>query len=164
VLSVLLRYTDSDCPFGIFKLFLQIFKGKNERKDKSNVFIIHLCQWLVPTEVGWVYSIEFIWHQDCQWLTAGEWFSAGTPVSSANKTDGHDITEILLKVALETINPTPIWHQNWFNFVLLDLKGECEVFCYIPLESTVPTIVYFMRLAQILLGSCMSHIHVSQLI
>jgi hypothetical protein len=25
VLSVLLRYTDSDCPFGIFKLFLRIY-------------------------------------------------------------------------------------------------------------------------------------------
>jgi hypothetical protein len=27
-----------------------------------------------------------------------------TPVSSTNKTDHHDITEILLKVALNTIN------------------------------------------------------------
>jgi hypothetical protein len=27
----------------------------------------------------------------------------GTPVSSTNKTDPHDITEILLKVALNTI-------------------------------------------------------------
>jgi hypothetical protein len=27
----------------------------------------------------------------------------GTPVSSTNKTDRHDITEILLKVALDTI-------------------------------------------------------------
>jgi hypothetical protein len=27
-----------------------------------------------------------------------------TPVSSINKTDGHDITKILLKVALNTIN------------------------------------------------------------
>jgi len=35
---------------------------------------------------------------------AGLWFSAGTPVSSTNKTDIHDITEILLKVALNTIN------------------------------------------------------------
>jgi hypothetical protein len=26
VLSVLLRYTDSDCPFGIFKLFLELIK------------------------------------------------------------------------------------------------------------------------------------------
>jgi len=32
------------------------------------------------------------------------WFSLGTPVSSTNKTDPHDITEILLKEALNTIN------------------------------------------------------------
>ena len=31
-------------------------------------------------------------------------FSPGTPVSSINKTDHHDINEILLKVALSTIN------------------------------------------------------------
>jgi hypothetical protein len=31
-------------------------------------------------------------------------FSGYTPVSSTNKTDRHDITEILLKVALNTIN------------------------------------------------------------
>jgi hypothetical protein len=29
-------------------------------------------------------------------------FSPGTPVSSTNKTDCHDITELLLKVALST--------------------------------------------------------------
>jgi hypothetical protein len=34
------------------------------------------------------------------------WFSSGTPVSSTNKTDNHDITEILLKVALNTITLT----------------------------------------------------------
>jgi hypothetical protein len=39
----------------------------------------------------------------CQWLTTGRWFSSGAPVSSTNKTDRHDITEILLKVALNTI-------------------------------------------------------------
>ena len=33
-------------------------------------------------------------------LAAGQWFSLVTPVSSTNKTDGHDITEMLLKVAL----------------------------------------------------------------
>jgi hypothetical protein len=33
------------------------------------------------------------------------WFSPGTPVSSTNKTDSHDIAEILLKVTLTTINP-----------------------------------------------------------
>ena len=40
----------------------------------------------------------------CQWLAACPWFSPGTPVSSTNKTWHHDTTEILLKVALNTIN------------------------------------------------------------
>ena len=39
----------------------------------------------------------------CQRLAAGRWFSMGTSVSSTNKADRHDITEILLKVALNTI-------------------------------------------------------------
>ena len=43
----------------------------------------------------------------CQLLAAGRWFSWGTLVSSTNKTDHHDITEILLKVALNTITITP---------------------------------------------------------
>jgi hypothetical protein len=33
----------------------------------------------------------------CQLLAIGQWFSPGTPVSSTNKTDRHDITEILLR-------------------------------------------------------------------
>ena len=35
-----------------------------------------------------------------------QWFSPGPPVSSINKADHHNITEILLKVALNTINHT----------------------------------------------------------
>ena len=42
-----------------------------------------------------------------QWLAKGRWFSPGIPVSSTNKTDHHDITDILLKVALNTITLTP---------------------------------------------------------
>jgi len=34
---------------------------------------------------------------------SGRWFSPDTPVSSTYKTDRYDITEILLKVALNTI-------------------------------------------------------------
>ena len=41
----------------------------------------------------------------CQWLATGLWFSPGPLVFSTNKTD-HDITEILLKVALNTIKQT----------------------------------------------------------
>jgi len=42
-----------------------------------------------------------------QLLTHGRWFSPGTLASSTTKTGRHDITEILLKVALNTINPNP---------------------------------------------------------
>ena len=43
-----------------------------------------------------------------QWLATGRWFSPGLPVSSTNQTDCHDITEILLKVALNTIKQTTL--------------------------------------------------------
>jgi len=42
----------------------------------------------------------------CQLLATGQWFSPGPPVSSANKTDRHDINEILLKMVLNTITIT----------------------------------------------------------
>ena len=41
-----------------------------------------------------------------QSLATCQWFSPGTPVSCTNKTDRHDITGILLKVALNTTNQT----------------------------------------------------------
>jgi len=43
---------------------------------------------------------------------AGLWFSPGTLVSSTNKTDRHDIAEILLKVALNTITLTLLIEKN----------------------------------------------------
>ena len=44
----------------------------------------------------------------CQWLATYLWFSPGTPLSSTNKIDLHNITEILLKVELNTILPSHI--------------------------------------------------------
>jgi hypothetical protein len=41
-----------------------------------------------------------------QRLATGRWISPGTPVFSTNKIDHGNITEILLKVALDTINKT----------------------------------------------------------
>ena len=71
---------------------------------------------------------------------SGRWFSPGPPVYSTNKTDRHDITEILLKVALNTIKkqkklysfgiqyevgkssfPLTIWNIHW--------RHEWLVFC-----------------------------------
>jgi hypothetical protein len=49
-------------------------------------------------------------------------FSPGAPVSSTNKTDGHDITEILLKMALNTIKQTskayPYPHEVEISLVI----------------------------------------------
>jgi hypothetical protein len=51
-----------------------------------------------------------------QWLAAGGWFSPSTRVSHPNKTDSYDITEILLKVAL---NIKPNLNDTWiFIFAL----------------------------------------------
>ena len=45
----------------------------------------------------------------CQWHATGCWFSPGTPVSSStNKTDRHDIAEILLTMALNNITVTSL--------------------------------------------------------
>jgi len=61
----------------------------------------------------------------------GRWFSPGTPVSSTNKTD--EITEILLKVALNTIKQTnlrrniPCYVLRKIYMLLWVLKGECAV-------------------------------------
>ena len=45
-------------------------------------------------------------------IAAGQWISLGTPVSSPNKTDCYDITEILLKVALNTFCNKINWHYK----------------------------------------------------
>jgi hypothetical protein len=49
----------------------------------------------------------------CQWIVAGRWLCSGTPVSSINKTDHHDVTEILLKVALNIITHPPVLADFW---------------------------------------------------
>ena len=57
----------------------------------------------------------------CQWLATGRWFSPGTPVSSNNKTDRHDIAEILL-VSLNTL--ITLYECIYWRI----LEGECT-FC-----------------------------------
>jgi hypothetical protein len=51
-------------------------------------------------------------------IATSRWFSPDTPVSSTNKTNRHDITEILLKVALVTIT------LNLFCMPLVSLLQE----------------------------------------
>jgi hypothetical protein len=53
----------------------------------------------------------------CQWLAAGRWFSPCTPVSPTNKTDLHDITEILFDEGQTTQCPNEKWQKakQWYT-------------------------------------------------
>ena len=53
----------------------------------------------------------------------GRRFSSGPPVSSTNKTDCHDITEILLKVAFNTIKQTykHTYRNSWEETKNIDI-------------------------------------------
>ena len=51
----------------------------------------------------------------CQWLVVGRWFSPGTYSGFLHhKTDRHDLTEILLKLALNTINTLLILEYKFY--------------------------------------------------
>ena len=68
------------------------------------------------------YMYLFLYHDNiCQWLVAGP----GTSVTSTNKTVHHAITEIVLKVALNTITLTPIseflYIRYTYSFYSVDL-------------------------------------------
>jgi hypothetical protein len=54
----------------------------------------------------------------CQWLATGRWFSLSILVSFTNKTDCHDITEILLKVALNTTTLTLTLTHKLYHIML----------------------------------------------
>ena len=72
----------------------------------------YLCNQCLSPLMLWV-CILLIWgvldttlcDKVCQWLAGGLWFS---PVSSTKKTDCHYISEILLRVALNTITLNPL--------------------------------------------------------
>jgi hypothetical protein len=80
---------------------------------QSTVFLTHTS--LSPTNTAWVRTrlskLQKGFTRPAaasdkvyQLLVHGRWFSPGTPASSTTKTGLHDIAEILLKMALSTIN------------------------------------------------------------
>jgi hypothetical protein len=77
-------------------------------RDRMGYLSFVLCNMCLPPLMLWVRialnaRCTTLCDTVCQWLAEGLWFSPGTPVSSTNKTDSHDINEILLIVALNTI-------------------------------------------------------------
>ena len=68
---------------------------------------------------------------------AGQWFSPGTPVSSNNKTDYHNITEILLKIVLNTINQ-PGQLSSKYHFIIYKKLTQVQYFFQLlPLRQSV---------------------------
>ena len=70
-----------------------------------------------------LYVIKFV--SDMQQV--GQWFSQGTLVSSANKTNCHDISEILLKVTLTFITLTLHDYPRSHNLINSNLHVDS---CY----------------------------------
>jgi len=106
-------------------------KSRNKMQSWSWSYGSWICDYLCvvssnPTQVRCT-GYTTLWDKVGQWLAAGRWFSPSTLVSSINKTDKHDITEILLKVALNTITLTLKLNENYkkkmlYLFLLLMLK------------------------------------------
>ena len=63
---------------------------------------------------------HFITDKICQWLATGRWFSS---VSSTNKTDSHDKTEILLKVCVKHHQTNKHNNEAFFLFFFIGDAG-----------------------------------------
>ena len=101
--------------------FSMSYQGPSWPWSYGNWIYNYLCIRCLSPLMLWVWlplgtRCTTLCDKDNQWLVADRWFSPGPPVSSTNKTDRHDIAEILLKVALNTIKPTSQsmsyhWHR-----------------------------------------------------
>ena len=109
-------------------LYFHIFQDWKDMIPMSVIYfyiiILHINTWGPAwswSHDSWIYNyicnqytspLTFRWSTLCdkffQWFATGRWFSPGTLVSSTNKTDSHHVTEILLKVTLNTISHKPI--------------------------------------------------------
>ena len=82
-----------------------------------------------------------------QWLATIRWFSTNTPISSTNKTDRHDITDILLKVAFSTINLKPI--DLIFRFYCTAFFS-CEYFLHYLYIISVLYLLHYLYIISVL--------------
>jgi hypothetical protein len=93
----------------------------------------------------------------CQWLAKYRWLSLGTLVSSINKTDRHNITEICLKVALNTTSQTKeLLHFKVrafdflivFQSILYNVCIKSNTFCH-EMSFSILTIRYVLHFRRI---------------
>ena len=102
-------------------------------KSHYRIYQIIIYSWHEVSQSDEMYSIQhYVMKFVSDLWQIGGFLREGTPVSSTNKTDNHYMTEILLKVALNTINqtvcdplsPTP-WHisegEQVINLIIIRL-------------------------------------------
>ena len=87
---------------------------------------------------GEVYSIQHYVIKFVSDLRQVSGFTPDTPVSSMNKTDCHDVTEMLLKVALNTKKTNKFFHMFWSrsvtsvsprsNTIVQEKQFSCKMF------------------------------------
>jgi hypothetical protein len=85
-------------------MFIWLFRGRRGRIVVGFTTTCASCEfdsrsWRGVFDTTWCDAV-------CQWHATGRWISLGTLVSPTNKTHRHDITEISLKVPLNTITLT----------------------------------------------------------
>jgi hypothetical protein len=123
------------CPWNLFLLMLIIWNIDIHTCLLDSTFLHgswiynYLCNQRLSPLMLWVQiSIRSrctkLCDQVCLWLATGRWFSRDFPVSSTNKTDHHDIAEILLKVALNTIKQTKFLKHILSTKVARDLNSQ----------------------------------------
>jgi hypothetical protein len=82
----------------------------------------------------------------CQWLAAGWWCSPGTPVSSNNKTERHDITEALSTLDNITqslyLKEYPMNDSGFLDFSTFIYWGN-RMACWRNRYFSIYTVTYF---------------------
>jgi hypothetical protein len=131
--------------------YIYYFKGPSWSRSYGSWIYNYLCnQCLSPLKLwgrtrSWRGVLDTtLCDKVCQWFATCQWFSPATPVSSTNKTDRHDITEILLKVALNTI--------NYFIFVYLQGLSCLGMILYEGQHSKTQTWLHYLQFTFILVG------------
>ena len=108
------------CLYILMTILVWLRGASNKRNVWYNLMINLVWQWGTIDKI--VVPDATLCDKVCQWLASGRWFFSGTPISSTNKTDRHDIAELLLKVAHNTItHPKPQAKQPLMKQELLSL-------------------------------------------
>jgi hypothetical protein len=127
-----------NCIFQDFSFLGSLFKYLR-RSDKFNWLILKISSYAAPELWDFVhdkkkyFSTTTLCNKVCQLLATGRWFFQCT--------DHHDITEILLKVALITINQTKQEQYCIYHTLIgTDCIGSCKsnYICTMQLRSRRP--------------------------